>query len=875
MTPVSRDPHRSAGDIFADAIDLPASERSQFLDRACGDDRALRNEVDSLLAAHQSAGEFMNAPAIDTDLPMAGIEPEDLSGTHAGAYRLVKILGTGGMSTVYLGERADAEFEKQVAVKLIKRGMDTDHILSRFRNERQVLAGLEHQNIARLLDGGVTADGRPYLIMEYIDGIPVDQFCGRNELAIGDRLRLFRTVCTAVQYAHRNLVVHRDLKPSNILVTRSGKVKLLDFGISKVLQPESAEALGMTATGFRLMTPRYASPEQVRGEPVTTATDVYSLGVILYELLTGQPPYRIKTTVPTEVERVIGQTEPPRPSTVISQGTTVPGRNLARRLAGDIDNIVLKALRKEPDRRYESADQFSEDVRRHLDGLPVMARPDTVGYRTAKFVQRNRVPVAATGIVFLSLVAATILSTSLYFRSERALAEAEVQRTTAGRVSGFLEEMMVAVDPVEMQSGEAVTVERILQEASKRIDDELGEEPAVAAALHHTMARTFRNLGAFDEAKKHGLAELALQDELYGPRSIEAAGGMLMMGGIFLEQGENERAESLFQEVRNISESTGNGEDEITANTYRALGKTRSAQGDYEEAKKLCRRAIEIRRALPGDHREELAGDLNQLGLSLVQSGKHEESVAALREALDLMTATRGKNHTFIGQINNNIGWALGKRGDWSEAAGYLREAIVRQENIFAPDHPNVLVAHGNLAQALFNAGQLEEAEIIYEEVIVGFRSRFGDRHANVGHALNNYATMLENGKEVFADAADLYRQALSIYREQLGNEHPYCAIANHNLARTLHKAGRLSDAEKECRSALAVRRAVLRDGHPDIARDLDLMGTILMDQGDPAAARGFYEEAVAILRNELPEGNERIVDTEARLAFCLAKIGH
>ncbi|NNE10119.1 MAG: serine/threonine protein kinase, partial [Gemmatimonadetes bacterium] len=546
---------RSAADLFAAAMDLDRAARSAFLMKSCGGDEALRAEVESLLAAHDKAEGFLNTPPLDAELGLhEAVAPEDLSGRTIGSYRLLHKLGSGGTGTVYLAERADAEFEKSVAVKLIRRGMDTDHIIARFQNERRLLAALEHSNIARMIDGGVTDDGRPYLIMEYVDGVPIDRYCDAHEVSLAGRVALFRTVCAAVHHAHRNLIVHRDIKPGNVFVSSSGEVKLLDFGIAKVLDAEaggSERTGGVTVTGLRMMTPRYASPEQVTGQAITTATDVYSLGVVLYELLTGTRPYDLATGSAAEIERVIRDQEPVRPSAALERrlrdAKDPSASRRARRLAGDLDNILLKAMSKEPRARYGSAEQFADDLGRYLDRLPVSARPHTLGYRTAKFLRRNRALAATGAIVFALLVGATTVTTTLYLRSERALTEAESQRRKASRVSEFLQERMSAVDPVETQSGDDVTVRELLREASDRIEQDLGEDPDVAAALHRTIGNTYKNLGEYEKAEEHRRAEIMLLEQMGAEDDPALVGARLGLGRVLLERGEHAAAESLFR----------------------------------------------------------------------------------------------------------------------------------------------------------------------------------------------------------------------------------------------------------------------------------------------------------------------------------------
>jgi serine/threonine protein kinase/tetratricopeptide (TPR) repeat protein len=407
--------------LFQSALERAPTEREGFLAQASGGDRSLRAEVESLLASHQNAHHFVGilSQPLAANSPAPEIQ-DPLIGRLIGSYRVVRQIGRGGMAIVYLGVRADDQYRKQVAIKLVLPGFDTKEVLRRFRNERQTLAGLDHPNIVRLLDGGNTDQGLPYLVMDYVDGVPIDHYCDLHRLPTTERLQLFRQVCAAVTYAHLNLVIHRDLKPSNILVTAEGVPKLLDFGIAKLLNPELARTLLITQTNLRLMTPEYASPEQIRGESITPATDVYSLGVILYELLTGHRPYRLKLRTPLEVEKAICEAEPRKPSTAVtcseeiadpdaSTVTTITPeqvsrtrdgdtQKLRRRLVGDLDVIVLKALCKEPQRRYASVHDFSEDIRRHLEHLPITARPSKFTYQASKFLRRHKEAVIPTGI---------------------------------------------------------------------------------------------------------------------------------------------------------------------------------------------------------------------------------------------------------------------------------------------------------------------------------------------------------------------------------------------------------------------------------------------------------------------------------------------
>ena len=434
MTPES---WRRVREILEQALEVAPERRSIYLEEVCAGDKALRREVEALIAADQQAGTgFLAGSAVEASTILTAAEElVSLTGTRIGPYQIVEEIGHGGMGTVYRAVRADDQYRKEVAIKVVRGGLGDEFRLHRFLAERQILANLDHANIARLLDGGATEDGRPYVVMEYVEGRPIDEYCDQGKLPVPERLKLFRTVCSAVAYAHQRLVIHRDIKPVNILVTKEGEPKLLDFGIAKILDPEDT-GVDQTVTVMRLMTPEYASPEQVRGEPITTASDVYSLGVVLYGLLTGRRPYGPASHVPRDIVQAVIETEPEKPSASVTRAETVTAQavsetrdeipeKLQRRLRGDLDNIVLKALRKEPERRYASVEQFSEDIRRHLEGLPVIARPDTFFYRSGKFVKRHKASVAAAITVLLTLIvglAITVHETYIA-RAERAKAE--------------------------------------------------------------------------------------------------------------------------------------------------------------------------------------------------------------------------------------------------------------------------------------------------------------------------------------------------------------------------------------------------------------------------------------------------------------------
>jgi eukaryotic-like serine/threonine-protein kinase len=500
--------------LFQLSIEQKPENPMAYLESICTDDSALRAEVEALLIAHEKASHFIEKPVFQAKAFAASEENHTqfdeqvrtAEGKRIGAYKILREIGRGGMGNVYLATRDDDEYRKQVAIKLIKRGFDSDFILQRFKNERQILASLEHTNIARLLDGGSTGEGLPYLVMEYVEGIAIDRYCDAQKLSTNGRLQLFRQVCSAVHYAHQNLVIHRDLKPSNILVTQDGTPKLLDFGIAKLLSPNTALGTGDdTETAMRLMTPNYASPEQVKGERVTTASDIYSLGVLLYELLTGHRPYRLKSRSATEILQAVLQEEPEKPSTAISRIETVDGANttgnitpesvsatregeigkLKRSLIGDIDNIVLMALRKEPQRRYASVEQFSEDLRRHLEGLPVIAHKDTVLYRSTKFIKRNKVAVFAALLIIVAIVIGFLTTMKQQTRAERRFSE--VRKLAHSVIFDYH-------DAIADLQGATPVRERLVKDALEYLNS-LSSESSNDTSLKMEIAEAYKKIG--------------------------------------------------------------------------------------------------------------------------------------------------------------------------------------------------------------------------------------------------------------------------------------------------------------------------------------------------------------------------------------------
>ena len=843
---MDRKKRQAVEEIFEAALDRPRAEWAAFLSDACGGDSELRGEVEALLSAHSrtsgllddepsgpaaggTGGSARPTPEHEAG-PMSGETTEAPVGSVVGAYRISHEIGRGGMGVVYLAERADGQFKQRVSLKMIRRGPETTELSRRFEAERQILAALSHPNIAALIDGGVAEDGRPYLVMEYVEGVPIDVYCDRNRLGVKRRLKLFCTVARAVQHAHRNLVVHRDLKPSNILVTPEGHVKLLDFGIAKILDPTFMDGgAPETRTGLRLMTPEYASPEQVRAEPVTTATDVYALGVVLYELLTGRRPFQLIGRTPAEAERIITEEEPARPSEVISRSMATPAvsdgqgeadgdgakrltdpislardtepQRLRRELRGDMDRIVLMALRKEPERRYASAEQMAEDVERYLDGQPVIAQDDSAVYRTAKFVGRHKAGVAAAAMVAVALIAGAASATIGMVRATRAEAIARTEAETSRQVSDFLVELFEVSDPDEAR-GNSITAREILDQGADRVTADLKDQPLIQARLLLTIGDVYRKLGLFADAE--GLLE----------RSLEIRRAEL--GGVHPD----------------------------VAASLQALATVYGNQARFEEAAELQGAAIDIEEQLYGEEDLRIGRSLTDLGVILLRGGELEEAQAVLERALSIKDAVLEPDDPELAATLVNLASVHRRRGELDEAERLYARALGIREAGLPADHPDVARSLNSLAMVYSSQGRLGEAEELFTRSLAIKEKTLGANHVDVGNTLGNLAVVHARRGE-FEEARQLFRRVLVVYEGSFGPEHPRVGDALHNLAGVNKDLGEWVEAEALLTRAVAIKERTLPAEHPRLAASLGSLGEVYV-------ALQRYDRAEPLLRRAL-----------------------
>lgn len=896
------DRFRRIQELFFQALERPAEARAAFLDGAC-DDAEIRREVNGMLTA--DAGDdafFLDEPLITVgDSPRLGDEVE-VAGREVGPYRLLRLLGRGGMGAVYLAERDD--LDREVALKIIRGDLADPDARRRFLFERRVLARLDHPGIARLYDAGVAEDGTPYFAMERVEGVPITDYCDRERLGLDARIRLFERVGRAVQHAHQHFIVHRDLKPSNILVTdETGEpsVKLLDFGIAKALDDAEGDDTH-TRTGRHLMTPAYAAPEQAAGEPVTAAMDVYSLGVVLFELLTGRRPYDDVAT-----------TEPSRPSTAVTEaGTadTAQARStttdrLARRLRGDLDTICLKALHPDPERRYASAEAFVDDIRRHLDGLPVTARRDSVGYRARAFVRRHRTGVAAS-VAALAVLFTVVGLYTVRLRAERAMAERETDK--AETVTSFLLDLLAAAEPATAPT-DTLTVRTLLARGLREIDA-LDGQPAVQAEMLGVVGTVYARLGQYDRAVDLLERSLSLRRTEFGDRSLEVADALGDLGLVQIEQGTYGIAEANLRESLarrhdllpsndpSIAESLNNlalalvaagrldeaeplyldavrileTQTEATpgrAEVYNNLGTLYQEQGRYDEAEPLHRKALAIWRATLGETHAQVTLALNELGLVRSRMGDLEESKALYEETIRRWRVLYGDDHPAIGLSLSNLGVVLDKMGDYDEAELLKTEVLERHRRFLGPNHPEVGLALGNLAVTVANRGDYARAAALHREELAIKRAALGDDHPDVALTYHNLGYVLtQQGR--YTEAVASYQRAIDTWLKSLAPDHPDLGGSRFRLSEPLVALGRYDEAERELRMALRIRRDALGADHPRTAQVMSGLGEVLTKEGAFEEAERYLLQAQTILADRSDDNPDRI-RTRERLAALQA----
>jgi tetratricopeptide (TPR) repeat protein/tRNA A-37 threonylcarbamoyl transferase component Bud32 len=792
-----RDRWQALDELFHGALAVEAGEREAYVEARAGGDARLVAEVLALLDAHGHTHLLLDAPSI-ADLPR---------GMRVGPYALERMIGSGGTATVYLARRADRQFDKLVAVKLVNQGLAAEIGGDRFQIERSILARLEHPHIARLLDAGLSEFGQPYLVMEWVDGVALDTWIGDTQPTVDRRLDLWLDVADAVSYAHRNLIIHRDLKPSNVLVGRDGGAKLVDFGIAKLLEPRE----GQERTETLRLTPLYASPEQIRGEPVSTATDVYGLGLLLCELVTGTHPFRRAGRSPHAEAQAALSDDP-----VLSD--TVPS---------DLAAIIHMALRKEPERRYPTVAAFVDDVRRYRRGLTVTAQADTFQYTLRRFVGRHRIGVTVALVVAVALVtsvgAAVWQARAAARQAAVAASErdrANVEATKAAQMNAFLQEMLRSADPASQ--GRDVRVADVLDRAAARIPAELGNQPEIEAGIRTTLATTYQGLGLYDPALVHARRALALREEALGSGHPLVAESLLDLGDILF------------------------------------------VRGDYPESEQHLRRALAMYRQAGLGESLDAARGLRQLGEVLNEIGKYGEAEASYRTAIALYRRLADDDDR-VAHALNDLGVLLGNRRAFAEAEPLHREALQIMRRVRGPEHLEVAETLHNVAGVVDNQGRYDEAEPLYREVLAIELKALGEDHAKVILTRTSLANLFWMKKD-YARAEPFARTALQSATRALPGGHPLTAYAEMVLGQTLTDGGRAREGELHLRNALRMRRTLLGERHWLVANTESLLGGAIAAQGRLREAEPLLAGSYRKLLADRGPDHEKTGDARRRL---------
>jgi len=848
-------------ELLAEALGRRPEKRAAYLDKACADDSELRQEIEELLELSDEAADYFDKLSGEI-VGAAPLEIESAVGAQIriGPYRTIAAIGRGGMGAVYRAERVAGEFNQEVALKLLHRDMDTPELRARFLAERQLLAGLAHPNIARLLDGGVTEESRPYFVMELVEGRPITRHCAENRLPVEEILRLFLEVVGAVSYLHRNLVVHRDLKPSNIFVDRNGQVKLLDFGIAKALA-DAPEAGMLTRTGQQLMTPEYAAPEQLRGEPVTTATDVYALGSLLYELLTGRRPHEGRRTD----GRTPTQELPPTPSSMVGSATARSETEVAfsrGEISRDLDAICLKALRPDPEVRYPSAEQLGQDIERHLDGQPVGARTGTFGYRAALFVRRNRGGVVIAAVVLALMLLGLVREISLRGEAERARAAAEVEAAKAVAVSRFLGDLLSSVDPKKAQ-GEEVLVADVLDQASIRIaeNEELENQPEVEAAVRRTIGSTYISLGRYPDAREHleRAAELLGWPESRDPEALSAAAEL---GVLYQRLGLAAEAEVLIRTVLEIRVETLGEDHPSSLMSLNQLADLYFAMGRIDEVEPLDRKTLEIRRRVLGEDHPDTLRSLNGLAATLFNHGRYAEAAPLFEEGLAIRRRTLGESHPDTLMLANNLAAAYLELGRYAEAEALQREVVEGRTRVLGEAHDQTAMSVHNLGVALAQLGRYDEAEKELRRAIAVREKLPGELRSLLFS--QSYLADVLRAQERFDEAVALYLATWEHQRETLGDDDGDTLKTVSGLAELRSLRGDFETAEALLDEIIEAQLRARGEEHPDTLQSLTTLAHIRNEQGR-------FDEAIELCDRAI-EGGTRALGAEHSAVLQAAK---
>ncbi|MFP8488976.1 tetratricopeptide repeat protein [Gracilimonas sp. Q87] len=810
-------------EIIDKVLDLPKDQRIPYLEKTCTD-KDLKAEVLEMLQSITDSEGWLEGlrgyrqKVFDENFDSVNsLSSDTLIGTQFGSYTIIEKIGEGGMGVIFLAERTDASFNHQVAIKIIRNGRATQENIQRFKREQQILARLNHPGIAQLYDGGVTDEGFPYIIMEYVDGLPITEYCDKQQCTVSEKVRLIEQVLKAVQNAHENLTVHRDLKPDNILIDGSGNVKILDFGISKLL--EDIDNLMLTQTGSKILTPRYAAPEQIKGQRITTATDMYSLGVVFYKLLTGTDPYPLDNKTRYEVEQTIIQDEPCKPSEVINNP------QLKKLLKGDLDAILLKSMRKEYDRRYRVASEFLEDLKHYETGLPVSAHEGSFKYKSQKFIKRNKQPLAYTVVTLIILI-----STALYYtdqlRHERNIAKTEAQ--TANEVTDFLIELFEANAPVNSRGNE-ITAIQLLNTGEKKIGN-LSSQPLVQNRL------------------------------------------MEVLGSIYSLLNKLEKADSLKYQSVELSKDLYSVSDPELAKAYFSLAQTKHVLGDYDKTLALVDTALEYQSKIFEKPHIDLGNSLRLKAETLKDMGNIDSAFQVIQSAREIFTGLRKTKTRDYLSILKEYATILSEKGEFRKSVDIWNEHLDISTNLFDPPHPDILSGLMGISSSYKELSEFAEAESLYVKAVDMAVSLHGENHLNTATVINNLAGLYYYTQE-YSKADTLFERSYKVLENILGSDHPSVASALYNRANLKIDMKEYHEAEEIYKRVLAMDIEYFGRYHPNVASDHTGIGSLLKNQKKYSEAEKHFSESLEIRRNVYQNENHPYIAQNLRsLADIMVK---
>ncbi len=917
--------------IFHAALEQPEAERATYIRTACGDDDELRELLANLLRAHDGSSDFLEEPLLVSSELLDALEPEGLVGQNIGPYVIRAVIGEGGMGVVYEADQLEP-VRRNVALKVIKLGMNTREVVARFELERQALAMMNHPNVAKVHDAGATEDGRPYFVMEHVHGSSITSYCDSNRLSNRERLELCRDVFAGIQHAHQKGLIHRDIKPSNVLIEHQDNErpvpKIIDFGIAKATEQRAAEATVFTAIGRMIGTPAYMSPEQalLQGCDVDIRSDIYSLSVLLYELLTGALPFENQTLLDAgyaEMQRIIREDDPPPPSSRISRCddetiTTLANnrhcntRILRRELEGDLDWIIMKGLEKDPSRRYESVSSLAADVERHLNDQPVLARAPSPAYRFKKFVRRHTWGMAATAVALL-VVIAFVTSTLIQTREiAAALESAEIEKVKSEQVADFLVELLTESDPSVAQ-GESTTVREALDRGAEKLADELNDQPHIKMTILIQMAGIYRALGLYEKA--HELLDLARKISIGNdepPPSIigdlyqvlanvyhdegdldqaevnylktldtqrtahgshdDVVIALMDLGGLYTDQGNYDFAETHLMEALAMSQKLHDDDNAALGNLMQYLAYNYMLSGDYDAAAPYFDDAVAMDRRMYGDRSLQLATSLSYRAVYKRTVGDYAEAVTALTEALSIYEATLGSSHSYVASTLINLSGANLKSGRLDEAESYAERAAAMYESLFNTAHPNLATAYYQLAAIRSQKGNYATAEQSLRRTIELDRELLGDQHPSVSLDIEQLAVAVKNQGRL-EEAETLQRDVLTRRMAKLGADHVLTANAMINLSSILALQGDLEEAEQICVLAIEVLNKSGTDDPKMLAAKTQL-ADVYWRQKKLNESEALYLEVLQRQRDTLNDDHPDLASTLYGLGVTLLDMG-